>query len=597
MTLTTESLQNIIKAIQPYMDKGQTEELDIINSRLSEIISSKIKILVCGEFKRGKSSFVNAFLGRNLCAVDQDICTSVVSIIKYGDKERVVRNYGALSDIKQEEIPFDRISEYSVGSASEVQNTLYLEIELPIDILKNDLVIIDTPGVGGLDPRHAFITTYFLPLADITLFMTDVNEPLTITELEFFKDKVAKYAERNIVIVNKSDLKPIDQVETIKNDTVAKIAEYCSLTDNKISIYTTSSKSKLNYDKTKNGKLLDKSGFKAVYEEIESTVSDVKNQRIELIQSALQEFLDNIITPLQLQLNQIEMPDPKIISDLKQREADMIARSKALNDPSSEFRVLVQRKITEYREAVINHLNDKSIMFTSTGLSKVLNDGKAKTEEGARWVASRLNSALESLGAEIELELNDAFTKIASMKEFEGMLKYNVKSFEYQIKTMPTSKRKVPIHKQLMSLMPGMGAGVAANVVASSVLGLLGAGIASVAAPIVAVAVGLGIAVKSHSDIINDTELMNLREQYQPQIMSAIQQLRTFVETRFTEFQQELMSVIMLRVKNEQSSMQNLVKEITLLSNNQKLALSKKIAIEKRLKLLAGQRENLVKLQ
>lgn len=597
MNLTTDKLQDIIKSVKDYVDKGQQKELEVMDRRLSEIAASKIKILVCGEFKRGKSSFVNAFLGRNLCAVDQDICTSVVSLIKYGDKERVIRNYGDLSDIKQEEIPFDTISEYSAGSASQVQNTLFLEIELPLDILKNDMVIIDTPGVGGLDPRHAFITTYFLPLADITLFMTDVNEPLTVTELDFFKDKVAKYAEKNIVIVNKSDLKPIDQVETVKNDTATKIAEYCSLTNDKISIYTASSKLKLNYGKTKIEKLLDKSGFKAIYNEIKRTVSDVKNQRIELIQNALQEFLDKVISPLQLQLEQIEMPDPKIISDLKQREADMAAKSKALNDPSSKFRVCLQRKITEYREGVINHLNDKSIMFTSTGLNKVLNEEKAKTTEGARWVASQLNSALESLGAEIELELSDAFTKIASMKEFEGLLKYNVKNFEYQIKTVPTSKRKVPLHKQLMSLMPGMGAGVAANVVATSVFGLLGAGIASVAAPIVAVAVGLGIAVKSHSDIINDAELMNLREQYQPQIMSAIQQLRTFVETRFTEFQQELMSVITLRVKNEQASMQNLVKEITLLVNNQKFALSKKIAIENRLKPLIVQRESLAMLQ
>ena len=148
---------------------------------------AETKILICGEFKRGKSSFINALIGRNLCAVDQDICTSVVSIIRYGVKERVMRNFGDFSAQQREEIPFADIEKYTVGRADEVKNTLFLEIELPLESLKNGMVLIDTPGVGGLDPRHAFITTYFLPLADITLFMTDVNEPLTVMELDFYK--------------------------------------------------------------------------------------------------------------------------------------------------------------------------------------------------------------------------------------------------------------------------------------------------------------------------------------------------------------------------------------------------------------------------
>lgn len=69
-------------------------------------------------------------------------------------------------------------------------NTVCIEIELPLPELQKGMTIIDTPGVGGLDPRHAALTNFFLPRADITLFMTDVNEPLTTTELDYFKNKV-----------------------------------------------------------------------------------------------------------------------------------------------------------------------------------------------------------------------------------------------------------------------------------------------------------------------------------------------------------------------------------------------------------------------
>ena len=91
------------------------------------------------------------------------------------------------------------------------------------------MTIIDTPGVGGLDPRHAALTNFFLPRADITLFMTDVNEPLTTTELDYFKEKVLKYARYSAVIVNKADLKEEKQVEEIKQDTLNKIVSYTQL--------------------------------------------------------------------------------------------------------------------------------------------------------------------------------------------------------------------------------------------------------------------------------------------------------------------------------------------------------------------------------
>ena len=56
--------------------------------------------------------------------------------------------------------------------------------------------------------------------------MTDVNEPLTTTELDYFKNKVLQYARYNAVIVNKADLKDERQVEEIRQDTLNKITSY-----------------------------------------------------------------------------------------------------------------------------------------------------------------------------------------------------------------------------------------------------------------------------------------------------------------------------------------------------------------------------------
>ena len=163
---------DIITAIRPVIErlsKDKKETLTDIAARINKITDNGVKVLVCGEFKRGKSSFVNALLGRKLCAVDQDICTSVVSIIRYSKEETVLRYYGELSNPKQEHITFEELQKYTVGATDEVQSTIFIEIGLPLERLKRGVVLIDTPGVGGLDPRHALLTTYFLPQADITL--------------------------------------------------------------------------------------------------------------------------------------------------------------------------------------------------------------------------------------------------------------------------------------------------------------------------------------------------------------------------------------------------------------------------------------------
>lgn len=104
-----------------------------------------------------------------------------------------------------------------------------------------------------------------------------------------------------------------------------------------------------------------------------------------------------------------------------------------MNNPSSEFRIKIQQKITEVREEVINHLNEQSILFSSNGLNKLLQSEQATKENGGKWIGQQLNLALESLGAEIVLELRHAFERISRIEEFQGMLKYQVKDFSYSI--------------------------------------------------------------------------------------------------------------------------------------------------------------------
>ena len=130
MDLKNTQLHEAIKlSLSTLVQLGKSKEVANLQKQLEELAGSPLCLLVCGEFKRGKSTFVNALIGRHVCPTDPDICTSVVSIIKYGPKEKVTRYYGELSNAKSQVIALDDLKKYTVGSAEEIDNTIYVEIE------------------------------------------------------------------------------------------------------------------------------------------------------------------------------------------------------------------------------------------------------------------------------------------------------------------------------------------------------------------------------------------------------------------------------------------------------------------------------------
>ena len=339
-------IKSSIDSVSAYMTQAKKgKRIAEISKKLNDLKNTATTVLVCGEFKRGKSTFINALIERNICPTDTDICTSVVSVIKYGEKEKAIRVYGDFSNLKQEVVPFDDIERYTVGSAEEIGNTICMELELPLNELKKGLIIIDTPGVGGLDPRHAMLTNFFLPQADVTLFMTDVNEPLTTTELKFYKDKVLQYAKHSAIIVNKADLKDNDSVEEIRKDTISKVSTYTQVDADSLDVISVSAADCIREEDGLGN-------FPKVRDLISNLVSDYKAELLGGIRDDLSEQLDLVITPLQVQITQIESPDVDQIKDLSQKKSDIEAKIVDLNNPTSSFRVSVSKKIGRNRQTL-----------------------------------------------------------------------------------------------------------------------------------------------------------------------------------------------------------------------------------------------------
>ena len=565
-------IKTSIESISAYMTQAKKgKKIAELSKQLNDLKTSATTILVCGEFKRGKSTFINALIGRNVCPTDVDICTSVVSIIKYGIKEKATRIYGDFSNLKSEIVPFGSIEQYTVGTAEEIGNTICMEIELPLDELKKGLIIIDTPGVGGLDPRHAMLTNYFLPRADVTLFMTDVNEPLTITELKFYKDKVLQYAKHSAIIVNKADLKDKDSVEEIRKDTINKVAIYTQVDAESLDVISVSSADCIREEDGLGN-------FPKLRLLLDGLVNDYKSEQLLIIRDELLEQIDMAIVPIQAQISQIENPGTDQIQVLSNRKNEISQKMNDLSNPQSEFRSLVNQKISSEKQAILMSLNKVCIELSTTEFNKLIENSCA-TSDG-KWLGQQIYDRIDELSSEITLELNKAFNRIASMKELEGLLNYNVEKYQGQfvIKKVDLS---VPIHKRIMAGMSGYGIAGASLMLFSGIGLIAGLGTAAY------------VAARQIIDVGTGTQQSQLRQIYLPQIQTETQNFRVFVEGRFSDFQQELLHTVANKAKEYHDSINDAINEIQKIKQQINIAVSKQVALQNQVNPLIKAKKDL----
>lgn len=154
----------------------------------------EFNLAVCGKVKNGKSSLINALIGRALLPVCTDVATSRVFKISHAEKDSffVVYDNGDRKSIAQDQLAAygsqATIDEQGMEEAD--KSIAYIEVNTKIDFLPKGVAIIDTPGIGSTYPHHTAITREYLKLADAALFVLNPT-PLEAVEINFLKEVVS----------------------------------------------------------------------------------------------------------------------------------------------------------------------------------------------------------------------------------------------------------------------------------------------------------------------------------------------------------------------------------------------------------------------
>jgi predicted GTPase len=183
-----------------------------------KLAEDRFHLVVVGEFNHGKTTFVNALLGENALPVGVTPTTATIHHIRWAERAEafVVSPAG-----ERRPLAFAEVKRFAVGGgaldaappAPEGTPAIadgdvdHLEIGYPAPLLRERILLVDTPGVNDLSLQRADITYSYIPRADAVLFLLDAGQILKESERVFLNDKLLKASRDKIVfVITKWDL-------------------------------------------------------------------------------------------------------------------------------------------------------------------------------------------------------------------------------------------------------------------------------------------------------------------------------------------------------------------------------------------------------
>lgn len=204
----------IIRILEKYIDRLKVYRFDsryrsLLGETFTELLSrwetdilnrknDPFTLVVCGEFKRGKSSLINALLGEEVVPVNVTTETVTLNRITYGaHANEAVLPGGRHMHLSDEEMQKENLEKLMRQEKTPFRQ---IEIKRPIEFLKY-AAVIDTPGLGDSMQDFSEFVEDALAQADAVLYVFSVNYPLSQTEQLFLKTMIVPQKYTDLLLV------------------------------------------------------------------------------------------------------------------------------------------------------------------------------------------------------------------------------------------------------------------------------------------------------------------------------------------------------------------------------------------------------------
>ncbi len=209
----------------------------VLDELIQRLDDQKFHLAVLGQFKRGKSTVINALVGANLLPTSVLPLTAVPTLIEFGKRLEVSVYYAG--DTGSENYTPEDVTEACsllselVTEKGNPKNTRGIErvvVRTPCALLKHQVVLIDTPGIGSTNLHNTVTTTDFLAQCDAAIFVVSADPPLTEQEAEFLS-QVRKHVAKMFFVMNKVDYLQEGQLQEAIGFFERTLSETCQVCD------------------------------------------------------------------------------------------------------------------------------------------------------------------------------------------------------------------------------------------------------------------------------------------------------------------------------------------------------------------------------
>jgi small GTP-binding protein len=296
--------QRLLVELRETLEREQADE----RRRVDELIATLedlFTIVIVGEFNAGKSSLINALFGQKLRTEGPIPVDDVISVLRYGEKESQ-----------------KRVSDY------------VLEQFYPIDFLRN-ITLVDTPGTNSIVQRHQEITEDYIPRADLVLFVTSIDRPLSESERRFL-EYIREWGKKVVFVLNKIDTKNENEIDLV--------IDYLTTNTRSIFgfdpvIYPVAAKLALD---AKTGAATPRDWTRSRFEKLEDYIFEVLSEK-ERVRIKLTAPLETILSLAKKQFRMIDSRRQLLAADKERIESITEQLDRSRTDLVSNFRQFVVR--------------------------------------------------------------------------------------------------------------------------------------------------------------------------------------------------------------------------------------------------------------
>lgn len=554
--------------------KSNPELKKRLDSLKTKINNEKIIMVVAGEFKRGKSSLINALLNEKGCElfpVDPDITTNLVSTITYGAEEKISI---VLDGKNNESMAINRndIAEYVTEQKNEgnTKRAKMLQIASPNPILNDGLTIVDTPGVA-INPDHTAITYEFIPNADLVLYTTDIQAPLDGSEMDFIKT-IHTYCKNIIFVVTKKDL--VADSNSIIASNKEKLSNILGKKPEDLRVIAVSSGNKLDYLKSHDEEDLEDSNFTL----LEAMIQDmIKAKRAELTLvpalNVIGEMLINIKAPL-VNLWNVCRSENKSMMGAKQKEyEDAVQKKNRLLAENSDWSNYLTNELKRIRL-----VSDEEAADGIAGIQKSFEDyinvtaNMKEPDKAISFIEAQVNEFLERISANNTqriVKLSEELVEKTSLAMNEPI--YETAGFKFPDEDITIDHKRTGIFsKSIQAVRMSMFNGSAGAVIGGAIGGILGTvftgGILGLPlatwGATIGGAIGEFIGIRDGLKMTDDKDKAALRNKVKPLLDRAIANCRNSIAKQLLEFEISMRDELIASIKAQKELYEKMIADM-----------------------------------